>query len=184
MMRKTFGGILVVLLCFGSLALAQFPPGMMGPTFGPEADEWLNHVPDLDSVAKTLQATQNLSELAQEHPEIREQAEIDMGMDMGARGGQPARIQIPTLDEMATSLRAYPEAVDAIESSGLSVRDYYKNLISLVFGWPMFQADKVGMLDQMLQMMPGMKRPASLDFIRANEAEVQKLFDSLQSMGE
>lgn len=161
--------------------------GGMGLTFGPETDEWMNHVPDLDSVSKSIQAAQNLAKVAEEHPEIREQAEIDMGTGMGpgALGrGQATQTQMPTLDQMVAGLQAYPEAVDAIESTGLSVRDFYKNTLSLLLGWPTFQADKAGMLDQMLQMMPGMKKPASIDFIRSNEAEVQKFFDSMQSMAE
>jgi len=156
--------------------------GGMGPMLGPEADEWINHVPTLDALSKSLVASQNLAKLAEEHPEIREKAEVDMGMGLGR--GQRGQVQFPTLDQMTAGIQAHPEAVNAIESSGLSVRDYFKNTLSIVYGWAMFQVDQRGMLDQMLQMMPGLRKPASLEFISNNQAEVQKYIEAIQEMGE
>lgn len=182
-MRATLRGITIAAFAVGAVLLAQMPG--MGPVFGPEADEWLNHVPDLDSVSKSLQATQNLAKVSKDHPDIREKTRVTMGMGPGGRrGGMPAQVKMPTLDEMTAALEAYPEAKQAIESSGLGVRDYYKNTLSLMYGWAMFQMDKQGMLDQMLKMMPTMKRPANLDFIRANEPAIEKYVNAMQSMAQ
>lgn len=186
MKRKHFGGIIVAFFALGSLALAQGPMGGMGQIFGPETDEWMNHVPTLDSMSKTRQAGQNLADLLDEHPELKEEAELDMTAALGrGRGrGTAGMPQIPTLDDMVASMQSYPQAVSAVESAGLSVRDFFKNTLSLSVGWAMFQMDKQGALGQIKQMMPSFRTPASLDFIRANETDVQIFVDTMQRMGE
>jgi hypothetical protein len=161
-------------------ALAAFGSAQTMPQFEQEV---IDHVPDMSSLEKIAQASQNLSKLEKEHPELRDKVRVDLGMGPGARRGGPPSAKLPTLDELANGLKAHPEATQAVESTGLSVRDYFKNVYSVVYGWTVFQMDKRGMLAQMQQMMPTLKTPASLDFIRAHEAEVQKYLDQIRKAG-
>ncbi len=80
---------------------------------------------------------------------------------------------------MVSTIRAYPEAVAAIESSGLDVKGYFRTNYSLMYAWMLLQMDKRGMLDQMLKMMPNMQKSVNLDLVKANEAEIQKHMDQM-----
>ena len=146
-MRNTIRGAVITLIVFCTCAAFGQMPGM-GPMFGPEALEYMNHKIDMDSVEKAFQSTTALSKLAKDKPEIKDKVKFRMGPGQRPGGGQAPKM--PSIDEMVSGIKAYPEAVSAIESSGLSVEEYLKTTYSLIYGWMMLQMDKRGMLDQML----------------------------------
>lgn len=168
-------------LLVASNAFAQMPG--MGQMFSPEAMEYMNHKIDMDSVEKAFKANTALSKLAAEQPELKEQVKLKMGQGSGQHpAGQPPKM--PSMDEMVSAIRAYPAAVSAIESSGLSVENYFKTNYSLMYGWMMHQMQKRGVLDQMLQMMPNMKKSVNLDLVAANEQKIQQYIDDMRSLGQ
>jgi hypothetical protein len=111
----------------------------------------------MDKIRQLRQAGLNLAALQREHPELRQQMQMEGP---------------PDPNRMYERLNSIPQARAAVERSGMSTRDYTLGMGALMQGVMVHQMRKRGMNP------PVQANEANVEFISENETEIMQLLTS------
>ena len=128
-----------------------------------DANEYKNYRLNMNNVAKYVTATKGILKLMSENPTLKKQLE--------------SQRDVPTIDEAVKTTEKYPEVTSAIESAGLTTRDYV--VISGTLTGAMMAVDmrKQGQI----KSYPSTLLPENLTFVEKNYEKLKSMMKTLQT---
>lgn len=128
-----------------------------------DARELYNYTLTMDKIQKTAAATQKLTVLAKQHPEVN--------------GAQNAK----SIDDSVQMLNKYPDAVAAIRQSGLTPHEYVVCIMTLIQASMAVGFKKSGTYKDYPPEMLKQISKSNLDFTEQHWDDIQKLSQSMNS---
>jgi len=131
-----------------------------------DANEYKNYRLNMNNVAKYVSATKGILKLMSANPTLKKQLE--------------SQRDVPTIDEAVKTTEKYPEVTAAIESAGLTTRDYV--VISGALTGAMMAVDmrKQGQI----KSYPSTLLPENLTFVEKNYEKLKSMMKTLQAEAE